>query len=198
MPVASAAKPAQTSVRADIRPAAAQRAGRSWFRAPIAPAVQALAVAPSRAVQHPSRPVVKTAPKKAEGAPAPRKPRKPQPPVVVIPASGLGAAVARWALTQVGKRYVYGTAGPYTYDCSGLSMAAWLRVGIRLPHNADAQRRYGRAVTRAQLQPGDLIFYPGHVGIFVGGGMMVAAATPSEGVKYQRIYGTPSAYRRMG
>jgi cell wall-associated NlpC family hydrolase len=76
-------------------------------------------------------------------------------------------------------------------------MAGWARVGVKLPHKADAQRGYGRAVTRAQLQPGDLIFYAGHVGIAVGGGMMVAAATPSEGVRLQRIYGTPVAYRRL-
>jgi peptidoglycan DL-endopeptidase CwlO len=116
----------------------------------------------------------------------------------VVAGSGSAAEVVAFALAQVGKRYIHGASGPGAYDCSGLTMAAWALAGVRLPHDADAQRGYGRAVTRAQLQPGDLIFYPGHVGISVGGGMMVAAATQREGVRLQTIYGTPSAYRRLG
>jgi peptidoglycan DL-endopeptidase CwlO len=146
--------------------------------------------APARTVVTSGRPV-------ARGSRSSTR-RAPQPSIPVTAGGGSAAAVVAFVLAQVGKRYVHGASGPSAYDCSGLTMAAWALAGVRLPHGADAQRGYGRAVTRAQLQPGDLIFYPGHVGISVGGGMMVAAATQREGVRLQTIYGTPIAYRRLG
>lgn len=106
-------------------------------------------------------------------------------------------AIVNFVLAQVGDSYVHGATGPSAWDCSGLSRAAAALVGVNLPHNADAQRGYGRAITRAELQPGDLIFWNGHVGVSIGGGMMVAAANTREGVVRQKIYGTPIAYRRI-
>jgi cell wall-associated NlpC family hydrolase len=114
-----------------------------------------------------------------------------------IYASGRAQAIVDFVLAQVGESYRMGATGPSVWDCSGLPRAAAALVGVSLPHSADAQRGYGRAVTRAELQPGDLVFWSGHVGVAIGGGMMVAAANTREGVVRQKIYGTPIAYRRI-
>lgn len=98
-----------------------------------------------------------------------------------VSAAGDAAQVAvRAALSQQGKPYVYGAAGPSAYDCSGLVLWAYARAGISLPHNAAAQYGYGTHVPPSQLQPGDIVFFSeggsiGHNGIYVGGGEMVDA-----------------------
>jgi len=91
----------------------------------------------------------------------------------------------QFALDQVGKPYVFGAAGPDSYDCSGLTMAAWSHGGVSLPHSAAEQYNYGTHVSRSQLQPGDLVFFYqpiGHVTIYIGDGMMVSAPTEGEDV----------------
>jgi cell wall-associated NlpC family hydrolase len=91
-----------------------------------------------------------------------------------------------FALAQVGKPYVYDAAGPGSFDCSGLTMAAWAAAGVKLPHNAAAQYGYGTHIAEAALQPGDLLFmyHPiGHVTIYIGNGLMVSAPEPGDHVK---------------
>lgn len=92
-----------------------------------------------------------------------------------------------FALAQVGKPYSYGSAGPYTYDCSGLTMAAYRSAGISLPHSAADQYNYGHHVSFSELQAGDLMFFYrpriGHVTIYVGNGLMVSAPQTGELVK---------------
>jgi cell wall-associated NlpC family hydrolase len=103
-----------------------------------------------------------------------------------VPAASPAARTAvQFALDQVGKPYVFGAAGPDSYDCSGLTMAAWARAGVSLPHSAADQYNYGTHVSRSQLEPGDLIFFYqpiGHVTIYIGDGMMVSAPTEGENV----------------
>ena len=99
------------------------------------------------------------------------------------PSSKQAQIAVRYALAQVGKPYVWGSAGPSAYDCSGLTMQAWAAAGIHLPHSAAGQYAYGTHVSRDQLEPGDLIFFYspiGHVTIYIGNGLMVSAST--EGV----------------
>ncbi len=95
------------------------------------------------------------------------------------PAPSARAAIAvKFALAQIGKPYVFAAAGPRAYDCSGLTMAAWGKAGVRLPHLARAQFQMGHAVSKSQLEPGDLVFfYPGigHVAMYIGNGMVVHA-----------------------
>jgi cell wall-associated NlpC family hydrolase len=115
------------------------------------------------------------------------------------PASSSAAdrAVA-FALRQVGKWYRWGTAGPNTYDCSGLAMAAYASVGIRLPHNAAEQSHYGRYVSRGDLRPGDLVFpYSGlgHVVIYIGNGQIVEAPHSGAKVSVRALYGFYTARR---
>jgi cell wall-associated NlpC family hydrolase len=91
-----------------------------------------------------------------------------------------------FALAQVGKPYVWGTAGPSTYDCSGLTMASYAAAGISLPHSAAQQYGYGTHVSFDQLQPGDLMFYYspiGHVTMYVGDGRMISAPQTGDVVK---------------
>jgi cell wall-associated NlpC family hydrolase len=113
-----------------------------------------------------------------------------------------GDIAANWALTQLGKPYQWGAAGPETYDCSGLTMVAWARAGVALLHYTGYQWEEGPHVPLDQLQRGDLLFYATnnsdpatihHVGIYIGNGMMVDAPFTGADVRIDSIYqpGTP-------
>lgn len=122
-------------------------------------------------------------------------------PNVPAPTSGAAAAVA-FAKAQVGKGYRYATSGPDTFDCSGLTAAAWARGGVSLAHYSGAQYQQTTRIGAGDLQPGDLVFYgPGgsqHVEIYIGGGMVVSASNPSSGVKMAGVrYGSASGYGRV-
>ncbi|MFZ5852753.1 MAG: C40 family peptidase, partial [Actinomycetota bacterium] len=98
-------------------------------------------------------------------------------------------AVLEFACQQLGDAYVWGAAGPDAYDCSGLTMRAWERGGVSLPHFAQAQYEQTRAVPVGSIQPGDLLFwtdssgYIYHEGLYVGGGRMIHAPNPSRRVE---------------
>jgi cell wall-associated NlpC family hydrolase len=99
--------------------------------------------------------------------------------------SAAAHTAVEFALAQVGKPYVWGSAGPSSYDCSGLTMSAWAAAGVSLPHSSRDQYNYGTHVARDQLQPGDLIFFYqpiSHVTIYIGNGLMVSAPTAGEDV----------------
>ena len=118
--------------------------------------------------------------------------------VAASTASAQGAV--NTALAQLGKPYVYGGAGPHAFDCSGLTQFAYGAVGIGLPHSARAQSGHGIPVARANLQPGDLVFFYGlgHVGIYVGNNQVVHAPTSGSVVKVTDIGYMPfSGARRL-
>jgi cell wall-associated NlpC family hydrolase len=105
--------------------------------------------------------------------------------------SGRGSTAAAYALAQLGKPYVFGAAGPSAFDCSGLTMAAWATAGVSLPHSASVQKAVTTPVDSSNLMPGDLVFfYSGisHVGMYVGGGMFVHAANPTDGVTEDQLF----------
>ncbi|MFI7146683.1 NlpC/P60 family protein [Nonomuraea sp. NPDC050022] len=117
---------------------------------------------------------------------------------VDLPVIGAGkaATAARWALTQQLKPYVWGAEGPTSYDCSGLVMAAYQRVGISLPHYTGDQWTAGRHISKEELRAGDLVFFYGdlhHVGIYIGGGMMVHAPQTGDVVRIASIARRPFA-----
>lgn len=109
---------------------------------------------------------------------------------------GDAGIVVAYAFAQLGKPYVYAAAGPDSFDCSGLTLAAYERVGVRLPHRADIQVRYGRPVDwrREPIHPGDLLFLRGgrpvhdygHVGIAVSATHWIQAPRTGEVVKLER------------
>jgi peptidoglycan DL-endopeptidase CwlO len=106
-----------------------------------------------------------------------------------------GARAAKWACLQAGKTYVWGSAGPDTFDCSGLTQQAWLHgAGVGLPHNAAAQKSVTTRVSAGNLQIGDLVFYYSdvhHVAIFVGNGWVMSAPTTGEKVQMKHINSSP-------
>jgi cell wall-associated NlpC family hydrolase len=93
-------------------------------------------------------------------------------------------------MTRRGDPYVWGAAGPSEFDCSGLVMWAYAQVGISLPHYTVSQYNMGEHISRSQLEPGDLVFfYAGidHVGIYLGGGLMVDAPSSGQLVQVQPV-----------
>ena len=114
-----------------------------------------------------------------------------------------GGRAAQRACDLIGKPYVFGSAGSNSYDCSGLTQEAWAAVGVHLDHYTKDQWGQGRPVSRAELQPGDLVFYyPGslhHVALYIGGGMVVHAPHTGDHVRMATIDRGPIAgYRRPG
>ena len=101
-------------------------------------------------------------------------------------------AVVDTALAQQGKAYVWAGAGPNVYDCSGLTQFAFAAAGVSLPHSSRVQSSMGSPVARADLRPGDLLFFyspVSHVGIYVGNGLMVHAPTAGDVVKVSSVDG---------
>jgi cell wall-associated NlpC family hydrolase len=100
--------------------------------------------------------------------------------------SGRGGVAIKYALAQIGDRYVFGAAGLVNWDCSGLTMRAFGAAGVSLPHSSRAQYRYGKAVAKKDLQPGDLVFFGkpiSHVGIYLGPDRMLHAPRSGSRVK---------------
>ncbi|MSZ26269.1 MAG: peptidoglycan endopeptidase [Actinobacteria bacterium] len=100
--------------------------------------------------------------------------------------SGRAGTALKYALKQIGDRYVFGADGLTTWDCSGLTMRAFQSAGVSLPHSSAAQFRYGKSVSRSNLRAGDLVFFGSpisHVGIYLGGDKMVHAPRSGSRVK---------------
>ncbi|MER6223663.1 NlpC/P60 family protein [Streptomyces sp900105755] len=101
------------------------------------------------------------------------------------------AKAIAFARAQIGKPYVWGATGPGSYDCSGLSQAAWKAAGVSLPRTTYDQVNAGTTVSLADALPGDLVFFyddVSHVGIYLGNGMMIHAPKPGAYVREESIY----------
>lgn len=110
--------------------------------------------------------------------------------------SGKAAGALRAALSKLGKPYVWGAAGPNSFDCSGLTLWAYRQVGISLPHFTGSQWNAGTHVSRNAMRPGDLIFfYPDkhHMGMYLGDNRMVHAPHTGDVVRIVSISGRPFA-----
>jgi len=105
-------------------------------------------------------------------------------PSTIPPASGRGAIVVAFAMAQLGKPYVYAGVGPDSYDCSGLTQAAWAQAGVSMGHNSESQYASFPRVPMNALAPGDIVWGPGHVGIYVGGGAVIHAPHSGDVVRY--------------
>jgi cell wall-associated NlpC family hydrolase len=127
-------------------------------------------------------------------APAPSGP--------VVASSEAAQIAVDTAMAQRGKSYVWAASGPGSFDCSGLTAFAYHAAGIDLPHSSALQSKMGQAVSRADLQPGDLVFFyspVSHVGIYIGNGQMVHAPTTGDVVKVANLdsMGSFAGGRRM-
>ncbi|MFI1398895.1 NlpC/P60 family protein [Streptomyces sp. NPDC020681] len=102
--------------------------------------------------------------------------------------------VLAFARDQIGKPYVWGATGPSSYDCSGLTQAAWKAAGVDLPRTTWDQVKVGTRVETKDLIPGDLVFFYddiSHVGIYIGDGKMIHAPKPGTNVREESIYYMP-------
>ena len=116
-----------------------------------------------------------------------------------VSGSGRGAKALAFARAQLGKPYRFGASGPSAYDCSGLTGAAWRAAGVSLSRTSQSQFRDGRAVSKSELKPGDLVFfYSGlsHVALYAGNGMILHAPRPGKVVEYTKMSYMPFAGAR--
>jgi cell wall-associated NlpC family hydrolase len=118
-----------------------------------------------------------------------------------VPSAGGAATAVAWAYREIGKPYVWGAAGPNSFDCSGLAQYVWGKAGVYLAHYTGDQWNEGTHIARADVQPGDLVFFATntsspstihHVGIYVGGGQMIDA--PYTGAYVRKEYAFRSDY----
>lgn len=157
--------------------------------------------APTQATQ-PAAPETQPAAPETQPAAPETQPAAPAPAPAPAP-SGNGQSIVDYAMQWVGQcNYVWGgtnlTPGGGV-DCSGFTMNVYAAFGISLPHYSGEQINYGQAVSYEQLQPGDLICFSGHVGIYIGGGMMVHAASAERGIVVDNVFYNkqPIGYRRL-
>ena len=133
----------------------------------------------SRKKEEPKKEPTKEPEKQPEQKPEETKPSKP---------SVSGAAVANYAMKFIGGKYVWGGANLATgVDCSGFVMCVYQHFGYSLPHYSESLAGCGRGVSYANAQPGDIICYRGHCGIYIGGGMMVNALGAKYGIVVNQV-----------
>ena len=128
--------------------------------------------------------------------PTPAPVPTPVPTPVPPPTTGDVSAVIAFATAQIGKPYSYGSSGPSSWDCSGLTAAAWAQGGRSLPHYSVAQYTQSTQITAAQLQPGDLVFWGSssssssiyHVALYIGGGQIIHAPRTGRTVGQESMY----------
>ncbi len=113
--------------------------------------------------------------------------------------SDLGKQIARYGCQFIGNPYVYGgTSLTNGTDCSGFTYKVYQNFGYNLPRTSYAQRSAGKEVSYSEAQPGDLICYDGHIGIYIGGGYIVHASSVKTGIKVSKAtYRTILSVRRI-
>lgn len=119
-----------------------------------------------------------------------------------VSSSGGARKAIEFATTQVGDPYVWGATGPDAWDCSGLMLRAWAAAGVQIPRVSRDQATFGEKVTRAELRPGDLVFYftpVSHVAMYIGDGKIVHAPRPGKTVEIVPLDqpGPVTGYRRV-
>jgi cell wall-associated NlpC family hydrolase len=117
---------------------------------------------------------------------------------VAAPAAAANGAAQKaidTALAQVGDPYSWGATGPNAFDCSGLTSFSYKAAGVTIPRTSKAQSTFGTPVSKANLQPGDLVFFyspVSHVGMYIGNGQMVHAPSSGSTVKVVKVDSMPS------
>lgn len=112
----------------------------------------------------------------------------------------LGARAVNLARAQIGKPYVYGAAGPNSFDCSGLTSYVWGRLGYSIPHQSQSQYNVLQKISSSVAQPGDIVVFGApsgvyHVGIYAGSGQMIDAPHTGSYVQQRAIFGAAAFVR---
>jgi cell wall-associated NlpC family hydrolase len=113
------------------------------------------------------------------------------------PGDSRAVAAVEFAAAQVGKRYCWGGTGPECFDCSGLVKEAWASVGVRLPRTTDAIASGVPEVPIDEVRVGDILWWPGHVGLYAGRGYQVDALDKRHGVVLRRAREPARAFRPL-
>lgn len=121
----------------------------------------------------------------------------PEPIGAAAPASANGNAIVEIASRYVGVPYRWGGSTPAGFDCSGYTSYVFAQVGITLPRTSSAQRNVGTVVSRAEAQPGDLIWTPGHIAIYAGGNIQVDAPRPGKTIQIREIWQSNPTFIRV-
>ena len=178
------------------KPAAADAAPVLGSTIAAQAAADAKAYAEAQARQAAGRPAA--APRNAPAPkPAPKPAVKQAPkPAAAAPAAGSSVGTRALALAKgkLGAPYVWGAAGPSAFDCSGLIVWAYKQLGVSLPHSSATLSTMGTPVSKAALQPGDLVFFyspVSHVGIYAGNGMVLNATQSGEPVQLSKLANLP-------
>jgi peptidoglycan DL-endopeptidase CwlO len=184
------------AVLAPRKPAAADTAPVLGSTIAAQAAADAKAYAEAQARQAAGRPAA--APRNAPAPkPAPKPAVKQAPkPAAAAPAAGSSVGTRALALAKgkLGAPYVWGAAGPSAFDCSGLIVWAYKQLGVSLPHSSATLSTMGTPVSKAALQPGDLVFFyspVSHVGIYAGNGMVLNATQSGAPVQLSKLANLP-------
>jgi cell wall-associated NlpC family hydrolase len=115
-----------------------------------------------------------------------------------VPQSVAGNAVLEVAARYVGTSYVYGGSTPAGFDCSGFVKYVYAQLGVSLPRTATAIKAAGTVISRADAQPGDLIWSPGHIAIYAGGNDQIDAPRPGKTIQFRSIWQSAPVFIRIG
>jgi len=116
----------------------------------------------------------------------------------VIPASAVGSAVLEIAARYIGVGYIYGGSTPDGFDCSGFTSYVFAQLGITLPRSSAGQRDVGTVVPADQAQPGDLMWWSGHVAIYAGGNLQIDSSEPGTTIQFREIHRSNPVFIRVG
>ncbi|WP_058234784.1 C40 family peptidase [Devriesea agamarum] len=109
-----------------------------------------------------------------------------------------GSSIISTARNGIGVRYVWGGSSTSGWDCSGFTAWVYAQHGISLPHSASAQAAMGRHISKSEARPGDLVYKPGHIGIYAGNGMIIDAGNSIKDTSERKLWSGNWSYIRIG